>query len=140
MEVANISGIKSSQPPVISAIKKMAVAVGIGTLASGMLLKLVPQMTFSMNPLAMLGGLMGGAALGAAASSGTEGGDGATLDTIAEKLDLLITAIGGASSGDSKSSAPVQIVIGSKVIEEIGSQINVNKSYTISHGSGGEEG
>ena len=122
------------------AIKKMAVAVGIGTLASGVMLKLIPQMTFSMNPLAMLGGLMGGAALGAAASSGTEGGDGATLDTIAEKLDLLITAIGGASSGDSKSSAPVQIVIGSKVIEEIGSQINVNKSYTISHGSGGEEG
>ena len=122
------------------ALKKMGIAVGIGTLASGVMLKLIPQMTFSMNPLAMLGGLMGGAALGAAASSGTEGGEGATLDTIAEKLDLLITAIGGTSSGDSKTKEPVQIVIGNKVIEEISTQMNINKSYTIQHGSGGEEG
>ena len=130
------------------AIKKMAVAVGIGTMASGLVLKAIPQMTFELNPLtfSVMGGMMAllGGALGAGASmlgggSDSGGSEGsATLDTVAEKLDQLITAITGNSGG--KSSGPVQIVIGNKVIEEIGSQVNVNRSYNIMHGSAGEEG
>ena len=89
--------------------------------------------------MALLGGALGAGAsmLGGGSDSGGSEGS-ATLDTVAEKLDQLITAITGNSGG--KSSGPVQIVIGNKVIEEIGSQVNVNRSYNIMHGSAGEEG
>jgi len=132
------------------AIKKMAIAVGLGTFAGGMLLKAIPQMTFEINPFTFspLGGLLGmiggGLAAGAVGASMAGGGEEtapeATLDTIAEKLDLLITAAGGTPDAKGGAKEPVQIVIGNKVIEEIGSQMNINQSYTIAHGSGGEEG
>ena len=54
------------------------------------------------------------------------------------KLDQLITAISSVSGGTAQQG-PVQIVIGNKVIEEISGMMNVNKSYTIAAGSGGEE-
>jgi hypothetical protein len=112
------------------------------------MLKAIPQMTFELNPLAwsMFGGIGalfggGGASAPGLDKEGEGEGDGATLDTIAEKLDALIAAAGGSPKGkDAKSNEPVQIVIGNRVIEEIGSQIGVNKSYNIGHGSGGEEG
>ena len=132
------------------AVKKFALAVGMGTLvgslAAGLLLKMIPQMTFELNPMTfggiggMIGGLVGGlVGGGVGAAMGGDGGSGgeATLDTIAEKLDQLIAAAGGSAG---KSSAPVQIVIGNKVIQEIASKMNVNKSYNIGHGSAGEEG
>jgi hypothetical protein len=84
----------------------------------------------------LVGGLVGGG-VGAAMGGGGGSGGEATLDTIAEKLDQLIAAVGGSAG---KSSAPVQIVIGNKVIQEIASKMNVNKSYNIGHGSAGEEG
>jgi hypothetical protein len=132
------------------AVKKFALAVGMGTLvgslAAGLLLKMIPQMTFELNPMTfggiggMIGGLVGGlvgGGVGAAMGGGGGSGGEATLDTIAEKLDQLIAAAGGSAG---KSSAPVQIVIGNKVIQEIASKMNVNKSYNIGHGSAGEEG
>ena len=129
------------------AMKKMGIAVGVGTLISGMMLKAIPQITFEMNPLAwsMFGGL-GGLFGGGAKPPGLEGeeesdGEEATLDTIAEKLDALIAAAtGGETKKDTETKEPVQIVIGNRVIEEIGSQIKNNDSYNIGHGSAGEEG
>ena len=130
------------------AMKKMAVAVGLGTLMAGMALKLIPQMTFELNPftfsplgglLGMLGGGLAAGAVGMSMAGGEgEGEEKATLTTVAEKLDELIALAGGGKKGG-KASEPVQIVIGNRVIEEIGSQINVNKSYEIGTGSGGEE-
>jgi hypothetical protein len=46
----------------------------------------------------------------------------------------------GQGGGGGKAGKPIQIVIGNKVIEEIADVMNVNDSYRISAGNGGEEG
>ena len=112
--------------------------------------KLLKIQMIGSSPMGMLMGGLGAVAGGLGSMfSGDEEEEGGSavfdstnaekLDALLSKLDEVVTAVAGASGG-SPSGGPVQIVIGNKVIEEISSQMNVNKSYQISAGNGGEEG
>tara|TARA_R110001592_G_scaffold167346_1_gene402777 strand:- start:9578 stop:13129 length:3552 start_codon:yes stop_codon:yes gene_type:complete len=116
------------------AFKKLVVANMIGSSPMGML----------MGGLGAIGGGLGSMLGGD--EEGEEGGKPVYDVTASEKLDLMlgkldevVTAIASGKNGGGGGGQPVQIVIGNKVIEELQSQMNVNKSYNVSAGNGGEE-
>ena len=116
------------------AFKKLVVANMIGSSPMGML----------MGGLGAIGGGIG--SMFGGDEEGEESGKPVYDVTAAEKLDLMlskldevVTAIASSNNGGGQSNKPVQIVIGNKVIEEIASQTNVNNSYLIGAGNGGEE-
>ena len=103
------------------------------------------------SPMGMLMGGLGaiGGGLGSMLGGDEEGEEGGKpvydvtasekLDLMLGKLDEVVTAIASGKNGGGGGGQPVQIVIGNKVIEELQSQMNVNKSYNVSAGNGGEE-